>query len=331
MRIMLHSAALTAVSLVLAGCGGGGGGGERPALGAPPTATPTPTPTPTPTSAVAPVTIFRDPTPGEYASVGVWTNVGEWVDQYPTTPNEDARITSISSANSSQPRIRYTSGGVYEVQLPGDGFDRLIHHRNVGNPGTDNTLFEVASQPARTLRISGSRNNGYRYSEMMSWWRPDLDFAFTADFGAVAFGVPTPAGSVPVTGSASYQGHVTGITDAKAPLGGTNHYFLLPVEGTIALNFDFGTGTLGGEMRLGLNEGMSYSDLGTFAFNQTIFARGSTTYSGAFATPLSGFNFFNGRFTGPNAEETIGNWAVPFRYDGSTHQAIGAWIARRAN
>jgi hypothetical protein len=276
------------------------------------------------------VTIFPDPKPGEYASVGVWTNVGEWVDYYPTTPDEDARIASIVGAPSSQPRIRYTSSGYYEIQLPGEAFAPLTHHSNVGTPTPDNTLFSQSSW-GHTYRISGSRNRGYSYSEMMSWWRPDLDFAFTGDFGAFAFGVPTPEGSVPVAGSASYQGLVTGITDAKGAIGNSGAYFLLPVEGTVNLQFDFGSGTLGGDMRLILNEGMNPRDIGTYAFSQTVFGRGSTTYSGNFATTLAGFNFFNGRFTGPNAEETIGSWALPFNYQGSNHQAIGAWIARRGN
>lgn len=309
-------------ALGLSACGGGAGG-ETSFI--------PPSPPPPPPPASAQVVIFPSPTPGEYASVGVWTNVGEWVDEYPTTPDGSARITDISTADSSQPRVRYTSTGHYEVQLPGEAFDRLIHHGNVGQPTSDNTLFELQSTPARTIRIFGSRNEGYSYSEMMSWWRPDLDFASTADFGAVAFGLPTPTGSVPVSGSASYQGHVTGITDAKGIIGTSSDYFLMPVEGTVRLDFDFGSGRLGGEMHLILNEGMNTRDLGIYTFDQTVFAAGSATYSGNFATPLSGFNFFNGRFTGPSAEETIGSWAVPFGYDGATHQAIGAWIARRGN
>jgi hypothetical protein len=44
-----------------------------------------------------------------------------------------------------------------------------------------------------------------------------------------------------------------------------------------------------------------------------------------------GPNFFLGQFTGPNAQETIGAWALPFIYsdDGQVHQAMGAWIAKK--
>ena len=314
--------------MALSGCGGGGGSNFVPPP--PPAPPPSPPPSPPPAPSSNTVTIFPKPTVGEYATIGVWTNVGEWTSAGPTSPDGGVRISTVISADQNQPTVRYTPAGDYEVQLPGDIADRLIHHANVGSPTSDNTLFQSGTQSSRTFQISGSRQEGYAYSELMSWWRPDLDFAFTADFGVMAFGVATPASGVPLSGSGTYNGQVVGITDAVMA-DGSGGYGLMPAEGTVRLNFDFGAGTLGGEMNLFLNEGMNPRDLGVFAFNQTVFGRGSTTYSGDFATSLAGFNFFNGRFTGPAAEETIGNWAVPFTYDGATHQAIGAWIARRGN
>ena len=78
--------------------------------------------------------------------------------------------------------------------------------------------------------------------------------------------------------------------------------------------------------------------LGTFNFKDTVFAAGSTSYSGKFDTQTAGDNFFLGQFTGPNAEETIGAWALPFvldvgsstvAADGKAHQAFGAWIGKK--
>ena len=150
---------------------------------------------------------------------------------------------------------------------------------------------------------------------MASWWRPDLDMGFTADFGSLAFGVPTPEGAVPLTGSATYQGVVSGWTDAKFS-DSSGHFPLYSAEGTVALDFNFGTGTLGGRMVLSLPAGgMNPIEVGSYAFRQTIFSAGRTTYSGSFDTSLTGLNFFNGRFTGPAAQETIGHWAVPFTFD----------------
>jgi hypothetical protein len=105
--------------------------------------------------------------------------------------------------------------------------------------------------------------------------------------------------------------------------------FPIAVEGKVALNFAFVAGTLGGSMSIALSSGWGPVPVGDYNFVQTVFSPGSTTYSGRFDTSLSGNNFFLGRFTGPNAEETIGAWAVPFTFGGGTHQAIGAWIAKK--
>jgi len=214
------------------------------------------------------------------------------------------------------------------VQLPGDGYSRLIHDDSIAIPTSDNTVFELQSQMNRSFVITGSRNNGYRYSEMAKWARPDLDFAQTVDMGFLAFGTPTLASAVPVTGSASYQGQILGATDLSAAACDCSN-FPIQVEGTVALNFDFGAGTLGGSMSMALSSGWGAQPVGEYNFVQTVFSPGSTTYSGRFDTNLSGSNFFLGRFTGPNAEETIGAWAVPFTFQNGTHQAIGAWIAKR--
>ena len=102
------------------------------------------------------------------------------------------------------------------------------------------------------------------------------------------------------------------------------------MNGTVSLNFDFAQATLAGSMTLSL-AGATPSSLGTFNFKDTVFSVGSPTYSGKFDTSVAGDNFFLGRFTGPNAQETIGAWSLPFHFsgDGQDHQAFGAWIAKR--
>ena len=326
---------LTSAICGLTACGGGGGGGVQIASTPPPIAAPTPAPAPapTPTTTSTAVTILAEPAVGDLASVGVWANLGkdgEWHHPgVPTTPSREAKITPISSA-ADQPKIRYTSEGTYEVQLPGDAYDRLVHAPNITNPSPGQPFLRLASQPINHFTI-GSSQSGFRYSAMASWWRPDLDFAFTADFGQSAFGVPTIAGSVPVAGSATYDGLVSGISDAKTFVEASNSWLLLPTEGTVALNFNFGTGALSGQMALSVHGGMNPVPVGTYAFAQTMFSPGSTTYEGKFDTSQAGFNFFSGQFTGPRAEETIGKWAVPFTLEGASHQAIGVWIAKKGN
>ena len=315
-------------ALALSACGGGGGGMSF--IPAPPVApTPSPTPTPTPTATPTPlpaaeqVTILPQPPVGEFATAGVWTNL------YAASSSEGGRFTAIAGTTSSQVNVRYTSAGTYEVQLPGEFYQQLVHRPDIVNPAPSDPFLTLSGPGwGRSITVQYG-NSGYSYSSMLAWSRPDLDFGFTVDSGVVAFGVPTPAAAVPVSGTASYQGLVSGLTDAKTFDSASNSWLLLPAGGSVGLNFDFAAGSLSGQMALSINGGMNPISVGNYSFAQTVFARGSTSYSGKFDTNLPGFNFFNGSFTGPHAEETIGDWAVPFTLDGQNHQAIGAWIAKK--
>jgi hypothetical protein len=235
----------------------------------------------------------------------------------------------ISTASADQPKIRYTSGGFYEVQLPGRSFERIV-------PYSDR--FTIAPQendatPEALLQISRSRDSGYNYSEIAKWSSESAD-----RFGVFGFGVPTPEGAVPITGSATYSGSVLGESDVYYFEFSSGVLVREPVGGTVDLDFDFARGALSGGMSLDLGLESLKVPLGTFNFTKTVYSTGSTAYSGAFATGTPGENWFFGRFTGPNAEETIGAWALPFIFNTSTgdatadnmpHQAFGAWIAKR--
>ncbi|HEX8532782.1 MAG TPA: transferrin-binding protein-like solute binding protein [Allosphingosinicella sp.] len=290
---------------------------------------PPPPPPPSPGSGTpsgAAVVIFPGPTAGEYASLGVFANVGMWTDAgIPTSSDKGAVLVPRNDAGL-QPKVRYTAAGTYEVQMPGEAYATLTHAKRVTNPTSDNTVFDLPR--SSSFYVSGSRARGYQYSEMAGWWRPDLDFAFTADFGTVAFGTLTPAGNAPTTGTATYQGYLAGTTDVKVALDG-GKWWLVPAEGTIYLQFDFGKSTLIGNLALFLPEGMGSTKIGDFGLVQTVLSNGNLSYSGKFQTNLPGANFFNGRFTGPNAQETIGAWAMPFTHDGANHQAMGAWVAKQ--
>jgi hypothetical protein len=269
------------------------------------------------------VTIFADPQPGTYTTVGASaTGAGQ----------VDATVEPfgmISTASADQPKIRYTSGGVYEVQLPGRSFERIV-------PYSDR--FTIAPQendatPEALLQISRSRDSGYNYSEIAKWSSESAD-----RFGVFGFGVPTPEGAVPITGSANYSGSVLGEADVYYFEFFSGVFVREPVSGTVDLNFDFAEGALSGGMTLDLDLDSVKVPLGTFNFTNTVYSTGSTAYSGTFATGTAGENWFLGRFTGPHAEETVGAWALPFILNTSTgdatadnmpHQAFGAWIAKR--
>ena len=66
-------------------------------------------------------------------------------------------------------------------------------------------------------------------------------------------------------------------------------------------------------------------------FRDTVYSIGSTTFSGKFDTALGGINSFGGLFTGPNAQELIGNFAFPYKspVDGLTYEADGAFVGKK--
>jgi hypothetical protein len=264
------------------------------------------------------VTIFASPTVGEYSSIGASASGSR-------TENLGAPLGTISSADADQPHIRYNSTGDYEIELPAGSWQTLV-------PYGQGTAETVLSAGGAEIVLSGSKDVGYHYSELASWGSAD-------ELGAFAFGTLTPSGGVPTTGSAMYKGLVQGWSDVIASDGfdGPNR---TSVDGTVSLDFNFGTGSLSGAMKIGLNDAAGDAlSLGTFDFKDTVFSTGSTSYSGKFDTSASGQNWFLGQFTGPNAEETIGAWALPFVLDVGNntitadhlkHQAFGGWIAKQA-
>lgn len=308
--------ALLAVATIssLSACGSGSGGGIA---SAPP---PSPSPSPTPTPRVA---IFANPLPQEYAVAGASTTSAG--DGY-TPVAQDARLTEVTLAEPDQPRIRYNASGNYEVQLPGADFDRLVHYKGLANPTADNNFFQPKGEPQNyaTLIISGSRHDGFSYSEMASWTKlPD-------HFGFMAFGVPTPISAIPTSGQATYLGPAHGMTDVTGYDNLYGGFYFTAVAGEVTLNVDFGRSTLDGSLSLNINDGIG-AEIGIFAMSPISLSSGVNGFAGTFVSTQPGFNEFRGLFTGPSAQEAIGSWAVPMTIDGQRHQAIGAWIAKQGN
>ena len=320
-------AAATAVVLGLAGCGGSGGSGVA-AIPTPPAGpAPNPTPTPSPTPTTSQITIFPAPTPATYASVGASMPLKD-------ETSSNGRFGTLSTADADQVHIRYTSNGTYEIEVPGKPWDTLIPIRGQSPPSENYYQPSQTAQNDAGLFTVPARWAGYKYSEYGSWYSRE-----TFRTGWVAFGIPTPAEAIPRSGSATYGGNVHGSVDIMQtdPLSAP-FYYPTWVDGTVSLSFDFGAATLAGSMELFAPDGMQPLKLGSFAFRNTVFSAGSQTYSGSFVTPEAGTNFFLGRFTGPGAEETIGAFAVPFRFtssggfvspDNQVHTAVGAWVAKR--
>jgi hypothetical protein len=326
MAIRLRFAlAVTLPCLLFAACGGGGGGGivSAPAPVPSPVPTSSPSPPATSPSTSAAVTIFPNPTPQDYASLGASTRSAG--DGY-TPVQSDSKLTDVSLDASAQAKIRYTAAGYYEVQLPGAAYDRLIHYKGLDDPTPTNNFFQPASstQNRATFITRRAASLGFSYTELASW-------SDTGRTGYVAFGSPTPAAAIPVTGTATYKGVASGNVDLTYVDNLYGGYYFTGIDGYTTLDIDFGRKSLTGSLELYVPDGMNPRPVGTYSTLPIPLVSGTNAFAGKFNTSLAGFNQFKGLFTGPAAQEAMGGWALPLMIDGQPHQALGAWIARREN
>ena len=321
---LLGSAAL---SLTLCACGGGGGG---VASTPPPTVTPSPTPTPTPTPGTQPLPpahialVSSQP----FAALGV-------TDAYSLNPSGGrTRVTGPSAAD-----VQFSydpSSNSYRVSLPAFQSGSLANTQYGGSAGqvATESASQVtvgssdALQPVLvTLPVPGSSFSPYTYTSF-GWWDGTTGQAADGQSlrseGMFAYGIPTQPGDVPITGSASYGAEI------HATLGDVDYP---TVSGEANLSFDFGAGTLSGSMHPRIADSFDgiFVDYGQYAFTQTVYSTGSTTFSGKFVVPglPNADSFFNGNFTGPNAAELMARFVAPFLHDGQQGTISGIWIGKK--
>lgn len=315
-----------ATALALTACGGGGGSGTGVAL-TPPSPTPPP-PAPPPTSPTPP------PLPS--APIGLQSNapfatVSAWTDGWGSLNTQtDAVKIAYSAAEN-----RYT------VTLPTYQEGRLVPRSGNGSFGSNgwinlsstNSDLTLGAGPAIQqviVTLDWPASSPFTYTSFGSWAGP---LPMGEIQGVFAYGIPTLGADMPVTGSASYGGEIRGFTDGLPP-GGSGSVAPLSVFGSVLLSFDFGAGTLSGQMNPEIAPVWDPVSLGTYTFRNTVYSSGSTTFSGAFSVPGSNSaSSFSGRFTGPQAAELLANWTAPYIYPGTTHEGMmsGAWIAKRGN
>ena len=147
---------------------------------------------------------------------------------------------------------------------------------------------------------------------------------YTTPYGFVAFGLGTPSSGIPLTGTATYNAYVAGSTldTSYASIGGQ-----------ATLQFDFGAGTLGGHFDsiYYASNGVS-SSLGQYTFINTVYGVGSTNFSGSLSHPnISTLGAFDGRFTGPAAQELMARWSAPFITPGTQTpgEMFGIWVGKK--
>jgi hypothetical protein len=145
---------------------------------------------------------------------------------------------------------------------------------------------------------------------------------YKSEYGFLAFGSATPSSGVPVTGTATYDALVKGAT--------LNSFAL--IRGNATLQFNFGTGTLAGHFDPVHELNGVSTNLGAYNFVNTVFGVGSTTFSGALSrTGISTLGAFDGRFTGPAAQELMARWTAPYLAPGTQQpgEMFGVWVGKK--
>ena len=311
------------VALALAGCGGGGGT-DFASIPPPPVA-PTPSPTPTPSPPPAPPPIPAGPiglqSDAPFATQGAFSNLAGAL---------------VSGANNVQ--FSYSaSTDTYTITLPEFKTGQLItlggngsyvdssawqHLTSTYNAVSDGPLTPPATttQPVG-VNLQWPADSQLTYTGTGSWQEEDFVGGGTAGrYGVFAYGIPTAASDMPLTGAATYNGSVSGMTNT-----GTF------VDGSVFLSFDFGAGTLSGSMAPELVPWDAIA-LGTYTFENTVYSPGSTSFSGTFNVPgVSGPSSFNGNFNGPQAVEFMGSWNAPYAVPGGAESGTmaGIWTGKK--
>lgn len=288
---------LATAACTLAACGGGGGSG----LGSTPTPVITPPPPPPPLTKQI---IFPAVTATtDFAVLGYDL-------QYAGT---QPLVTGDGFS------VRYDAGEqVYIMDVPVTVPGRIEGF----SENADSWGGDLKTSYGRTVGFgilkpkSSNPNSVFEFTSLASYY--DYEFGYGVFIGAMAFGTATPSAGVPTSGSAVYDALLSGFASDLSE----------DVGGTASLQFDFGAGTLAGS----LSPTLHGASLGTYTFVNTVFSRGSTTFSGSLQrSGLADLGSFNGLFTGPAAEELIARWRAPYINPDSKNQSeiAGVLIGQR--
>jgi hypothetical protein len=236
---------------------------------------------------------------------------------------------SIATENDAV-RIAYSAAeNIYTVTLPDFQQGQLVDPRGNGSFDENGWINLTATTSSVTLGTSSTLQpvnvtlqlpgpSGYSYSSL-GFWTPAS--GYWRILGYFVYGTPTAAGDMPITGSANYGADVVGQTS-----GGFG------VWGSANLNFDFGAGTLTGEMNTMWAPEWDAVPLATYSFRDTVYSTGSTTFSGAFNVPGSSeASAFTGSFNGPQGAEIMANWHAPYLnpYTNNWDRMGGVWIGKK--
>jgi hypothetical protein len=300
------------VAFALSACGGGGA--HVSFIPPSPVAPIAPT-TPAPTTTAANYIVATTTGSTQYATDGGFVSY-----------NSQSGQASSSIGNSEASfQVRYDAGAKqYQIQLPASTFWEGLFLNPNQTPNTRD--FRTGDVTYTTyVQLHEFAATGYSYSALALWSAPGSQAGLA---GGVALGIPTTVVGVPTAGTANYNGTIIGRTTRTAFDGLGGSYWPGIVEGSINLSFDFGAATLAGRINPTIYDDVRRS-IDPLSFTNTVFSKGSTSFSGSFDTPLAGSNGFAGRFTGPQAQELMGNFTFPYLSDGKTFQATGAFVGKQ--
>jgi hypothetical protein len=326
-RRIIRWTLMASTAACLAACGGGGFS-TSPMPTPPPTPTPTPTPTPV-NPPLPPGPIGLTTTSGfavEAATVEtVYPPAGAPTQPPVVSTGDDLVSISYSEADQSYTVALpdYTPGKLTDSKgngsYDGTGWTHLYgtFNRVSNNPQTDDNHVGVS--------LDWPASSQFTYTNFGSWTGDEMSGADTIRrAGVFAYGIPTAPGDVPLVGSASYVGQIRG---TPVYFGGYER-----VYGQVGMDFDFASGTMGGQLDLVYGDYYADFAIPTMPFHETVFAKGSTTFSGNFDTAgVSSDTHFSGRFTGPNAAELMANFGgtLLIPQTKQTVDIVGVWIAAK--
>jgi hypothetical protein len=155
--------------------------------------------------------------------------------------------------------------------------------------------------------------------------RPDYQEIVRSYF---AYGLPTAASAVPVTGTASYDARIFGETTLLAPNDISKKSPRLGISGTARFDFNFASATLAGYFN---PVGRDASGK-TYTFDQTGFTgkiQADKSFNANFANYAGDLQ---GQFYGPEAQELAGRFALGVRHPGTgfNTRIFGAFVGKQS-
>ena len=303
------------IALALVACGGGGIGGGAGIISVPP---PPSGGAPPPTGgALPPSGSF---TIGAPARPTMGTNPAQPVLASETGPNFSAGPAEGTTFPVLQTVLGWANVGNADDIYPDDGANSAGGTMSVESGHLKLNVPRLVG----TIEISGLGNLDWARVGYWDYVEGPWDYDGT-NKAVFVFGYETPAGSVPTTGIATYNGRVQGSVFYPAGDGGVEDR----LSGNAAFAADFGARTVTGSLTGMTANGAPWNNV---AFASTIAGNGfsGTTHvtsapGGAASLNLSAAGALEGKFFGPGALEAAAVWTL---YDG-VKAAIGTLSGKR--